>query len=99
VASFEDIDKARKLLGLEQFASLEEMKQAYRNKAFLYHPDMSGSENTKDDKMMKSLNQAHKLLMEYCSRYKYSFKEEDVDRTFSDEAYVRRYVYGWFEGM
>jgi curved DNA-binding protein CbpA len=99
VASFEEIDKARKLLGLGEFASLEEIKQAYRKKAFLYHPDKSGSENAQGEEMMESLNQAYKLLMEYCSRYKYSFKEEGVNRAFPDDAYVRRYVYGWFEGM
>lgn len=99
MASFEEIEKARKLLGLNQFASLEEIKQAYRKKAFLYHPDKSGSEDAQDEEMMKSLNQAYKLLMEYCSQYKYSFKEEDFDRAFPDEAYLKRYVYGWFEGM
>ena len=99
MASFEEIEKARKLLGLNQFASLEEMKRAYRKKAFLYHPDKGGSESAQDEEMMKSLNQAYKLLMEYCSQYKYSFKEEDVDRVFPDEAYLRRYVYGWFEGI
>jgi hypothetical protein len=55
---------------------------------------MSGSENAKGEEMMKSLNQAYELLMEYRSRYKYSFKEADIDRAFPDEAYVRRYVYG-----
>jgi DnaJ-class molecular chaperone len=99
MASFEEIDKARRLLGLGQFASLEEIKQAYRKKAFLYHPDKSGSENAQGEEMMKRLNNSYKLLLEYCSRYKYSFKEEDVDGAFPDEAYLKRYVYGWFEGM
>jgi curved DNA-binding protein CbpA len=99
VAIYEDIDKARKLLGLEEFASFKEIKQAYRKKSFLYHPDKNSGESSQGEEMMKSLNQSYKLLSEYCSRYKYSFKEEDVDRAFPDEAYVRRYVYGWFEGI
>jgi curved DNA-binding protein CbpA len=99
VASFEEIDKARRLLGLEEFANLAKIKQAYREKAFLYHPDKSGSQNAQGEEMMKSLNQSHKLLMEYCSRYKYSFKEEDVDRAYPDDAYLKRYVYGWFTGI
>jgi DnaJ-class molecular chaperone len=94
MASFEEIDKARRLFGLQEFTSLEEIKQAYRKKAFLYHPDKSGSQNAQGEEMMKSLNQSHKLLMEYCSRYKYSFKEEDVDRAYPDDAYLKRYVYG-----
>jgi curved DNA-binding protein CbpA len=99
MASFEEMDKARKLLGMGEFASLDEIKPAYRNKTFLYHPDKSNSENAKGEEMMKSLNQAYELLTEYCSRYKYSFKEDDVDRAFPDDGYLRRYVYGWFEGM
>jgi curved DNA-binding protein CbpA len=86
-------------LGLGEFASLAEIKQAYRKKAFMYHPDKSSSQNAQHDEMMKSLNQAYELLMEYCSRYKYSFKEDNVDRAYPDDAYLRRYVYGWFEGI
>jgi DnaJ-class molecular chaperone len=99
MASFEEIDKARRLFGLQEFASLEEIKQAYRKKAFLHHPDKSGNENAQDEEVMKSLNQSYELLLEYCSRYKYSFKEEDIGRAYPDDAYLRRYVYGWFEGM
>jgi hypothetical protein len=99
MASCEEIDKAGRLLVLGGFASLYEIKHAYRKKAFLYYPDKSSGENAQGEEMMKRLNQAYKLIMEYCSRYKYSFKEEDVDRAYPDDAYVRRYVYGWFEGM
>ena len=99
VASFEEIDKARRLLGLEEFSSLKDIKQAFRKKAFLHHPDKSGSQSSQDEEIMKSLNQAYKLLMEYCSCYKYSFNEEDVSRAYPDDAYLKRYLYGWFEGI
>jgi DnaJ-class molecular chaperone len=39
VATSEEIDKARKLLGLRDRATLEEIKQVYRKMAFRYHPD------------------------------------------------------------
>jgi len=99
VASFEDIDKARRLLGLGEFASLKDIKRAYRKKAFVYHPDKSPGQNDQGEQMMKNINQAYKLLMEYCSRYEYSFKEENVSRAYPDDAYMRRYVHGWFEGI
>ena len=99
MASFEEIDRARRLLDLEEFASLKDIKRAFRKKAFLHHPDKSGSQSGQGEEIMKSLNQSYKLLMEYCSRYKYSFKEEDVSRAYPDDAYLRRYVYGWFEGI
>ena len=99
VASFEEIDKARRLLSLEEFASLKDIKRAYRKKAFLHHPDKSDSQNAEGEEIIKSANQSYKLLMEYCSGYKYSFKEGDVSRAYPDDAYLRRHVYGWFEGI
>jgi len=99
VAKFEEIDGARRLLGLPQFASLAEMKQAYRKKAFLYHPDKSSNQNAEDEQTMKRLNQAYKLLREYVAQYRYSFTEPDVSRAYPDDEYLKRYVYGWFEGI
>ena len=42
MASFEEIDKARKLLGLGEVANLSEIKTAYRRLAHRYHPDLGG---------------------------------------------------------
>jgi len=49
--------------------------------------------------MMKRLNWAYRLLIEYCARYKYPFKEEDVDRAYPEERLMRRYGRGWFDGI
>lgn len=100
MASFEEIDQARKLLGLGEFATLKEIKRAYREMAFHHHPDRSANEHgSGDEELMKKLNRAYKMLVDYTSRYKYSFKEEDVDRAYPDEEYLKRYVYGWFDGI
>ena len=39
MANFKQIDEARKLLGLDETATLEEIKKAYRKKAMEFHPD------------------------------------------------------------
>lgn len=97
MADFEEIDEARRLLGLGEAATLNEIKQAYRKIAFRYHPDRRG-EDPECDEEMKKLNWAYKLLTEYCAGYKYTFTERDVARTYPYEQYLRKYTYGWFEG-
>ena len=97
MATFEEIDEARRLLGLREAATLREIKQAYRQMAFHYHPDQRGND-LECEEGMKRLNQAYKLLMDYCARYKYTFREEDVARAYPEEEYLRRYAHGWFDG-
>jgi len=98
MAKFEEIDKARKLLGLWERATAKEIKQAYRKMAFRYHPDsrVTGDEG---EEMMKQLNWGYKLLLDYVANYSYSFTEEDVARTYPHEEYLRRFRDGWFDGI
>lgn len=90
MANFEEIDKARKALGLSEAASLKEIKQAYRKMAFRYHPDR-GETVPESGEMMKKLNRAYQFLMHYCARFRYTFREEDVARVYPEEAYLRRW--------
>jgi len=99
MANFEEISEARRLLDLGEAATLKEIKQVYRRRAFRHHPDRSSGENSQGEEMMKKLNWAYKLLTEYCNHYKYSFREEDVARTYPHDEYLRKYYYGWFEGI
>lgn len=99
MANFEEIDRARKLLNLGDAATLEEIKRAYRQMAFQHHPDSDKKVEKQDEEMMKKLNLAYKLLTEYCANYSYSFKEEDVARTYPYDEYLRRYYHGWFDGI
>jgi len=101
MANFEEIDEARRLLGLKEAATLREIKQAYRRTSFRYHPDRrsGGGDDAPGDEMMKKLNWAYKLLTEYCAHYKYPFTEEAVAKTYPHDEYLRKYYYGWFEGI
>jgi len=99
VATFEEVDKARKLLGLRDRATLEEIKQAYRKMAFRYHPDGKAQVGAEDDDMMKQLNWAYELLLDYVGKYSYPFTEEDVAKCYPDEELLRRFRDGWFDGI
>jgi DnaJ-class molecular chaperone len=100
MANFSEIEEARKLLGLGEAATLKEIKRAYRTLAHRYHPDKhSNAPDEQTGEAMKRLNWAYKLLVDYCTNYKYSFREEDVAKTYPHDEYLRRYYYGWFEGI
>jgi len=98
MANFEEIDKARRLLGLGDRATLKEIKQAYREMAFRYHPD-SGGKGVEGEEMMKQPNWAYRLLLSYCADYSYSFTKEDVAKTYFYEEYLRKFYDGWFNGI
>ena len=100
MANFEQIDEARRLLGLGEAATLRQIKAAYKRKANRYHPDKCKDEDkAKCDEMMKKINEAYELIMKYCAQYEYSFREEDVRRTYPHEEYLRKYYHGWFDGI
>ncbi|MBL7130982.1 MAG: DnaJ domain-containing protein [Candidatus Omnitrophica bacterium] len=100
MADFKQIDEARKLLDLDDTASLEEIKNTYRNLALKYHPDRCKEEKKKDcEDMLKKINHAKDILMAYCAGYKYSFKEKDVKRNTMDREFykhLKRFYDGWW---
>jgi len=99
MANFDQIEEARRLLGLGEAATLKQTKAAYKRAANRYHPDRcQGGDKAKCDEMMKKINEAYELIMEYCAHYSYSFGKEDVTRTYPHDEYLRKYGYGWFDG-
>ncbi|MEA3305552.1 MAG: DnaJ domain-containing protein [Candidatus Omnitrophota bacterium] len=103
MADFKQIDEARKLLGLDEYATLEEIKKAYRKLAHKYHPDKCGDENKKKcEEMFKKISHANDILMSYCAGYNYTFKEKDVKRnTMNKEFYehLKRFYDGWWDNL
>jgi curved DNA-binding protein CbpA len=100
MASFEEIDEARRLLELGEVSTLKEIKTVYRRKASRYHPDKCASGTiSESEEMMKRLNQAYKLLQDFCNNYRYTFREEDVARTYADEESLKNYYDKWFDSI
>jgi len=95
---FSQINKARKLLGLLEEATLKEIKQAYREMAKKYHPDGYPESRREECKnIMIRINQAYKTLLDYINCYKISFKREEVERN-DPEMGIKRFRDDWLGG-
>ena len=99
MANFDEIDEARRLLGLGDAATLKEIRSAYRRLAHHHHPDKHDSATEENEEMMKNLNRAYQLLMDYCTDYKYGFREEDIGRTYPHEEHLRKWRENWFNSI
>ena len=100
MADFEKINKARRLLGLGETATLKEVGEAYRRLALKYHPDRCRDEDKKKyAETFKKINDAKETLISYCAGYRYSFREEDVKKATLSEEYkehLKKFYDGWW---
>ncbi len=68
---WEAIDRARKLLGLMEKASRNEIRDAYKKACQQCHPDICQDGDCQD--RMAEINAAYRLLMEYSDGYRITF--------------------------
>jgi DnaJ-class molecular chaperone len=102
MADFKQIDEARKLLGLSEYATLEDIQNDYRKLSLKYHPDRCKDNKKECEEIFKKINHARDILMAYCSGYRYSFKEKDVKRNTMDNQFrehLKRFYDGWWEDL
>ena len=79
---WQEIEWARTRLGLEERATLDDIKKAYRRLAKKYHPDHTKGQGRDGQHAMREINRAYRLLLDYCNNYRYPLVrnlEEEVD--------------------
>lgn len=77
---FHIVDLARKVLGLDEEATMSEIKEAHRKLAIQYHPDRNSADEGREDWFQK-ITEAYRILTYYCEHYRYSFRQEDVNKS------------------
>ena len=100
MVDFAKIDEARKILGLGEEATKEEIKKAFRLLALKYHPDRcKDKEKKKCEEIFKKIKKAKDIIDDYCEKYRFSFKEKEVRKSsmaMEEYEHIKRFYDEWF---
>ena len=97
--TYKMIEEARKILGLFDIVTSDEVKTAYRELAKKHHPDGNGGDRY-DDREFKKINEAYRVLMNFINNYNYSLRKKDVSKQLlgTMEDFLGRFNTGDSEG-
>jgi len=78
--NFDDVETARKALGLSPEVSISEISSAYNLLVRRYHPDLHPGDPYAEEKF-KEIKSAYSLLTKYCEHYLCSLQKTVVEET------------------
>ncbi len=78
--SFEELMKAKTLLGLRDKTTLKEIKHNYKTLMRKWHPDKHPDNIKQATQMSASINHAYETIMNYIESYEYDFDEVTIKK-------------------
>lgn len=72
--TYADLQLALSIMGLRERSTISEIKARHRELVKRYHPDAG---NSHDPDMIRKVNAAHRILLDYIDEYRFSFAEEE----------------------
>lgn len=88
--TYRELQEAAAFFGLGERATLSQIKARHRKLARDYHPDRGAQA---DARMMQRLNQAYRILTDYCGSYRFCFSEAEFLEQVPEERLRRQF--GW----
>ena len=80
---YDRITNAREILGLNETETLTSIKDKYKRLVKRYHPDVCKLNPKESKKKTVQLNEAYKVILDYCNNYQYSFTKSEVEKHLS----------------
>lgn len=71
---YADLQEAIRVLGIGDRSSIREIKARHRELVKRHHPDTG---NTDEPEMIRQVNAAYRVLLDYVSGYRFSFAEDE----------------------
>ena len=87
--TYQELKAALHLFGLHEndLLTIRRIKERHRALVKEHHPDHGAS----DPEMIRRLNEAHRLLMDYLQSYRFSFSQEEFYRQNPEEHLKRQF--------
>ncbi|MBN2544728.1 MAG: DnaJ domain-containing protein [Spirochaetes bacterium] len=85
MGKYEEITHARNVLGIGEYENLNNIKKKFKKLIKQYHPDICLDDKEKCRKKAEDIIASYKLINDYCSNYRFSFKKEEVMKYLSVE--------------
>lgn len=87
---WQKIAGAARVLGLEERASLEEIRKAYRRLSKRYHPDLAEDPETAG-RRMHELTEAYRVLLGYGNGYRLPLAPDDNEILDDEDWWMNRF--------
>ena len=89
---FEEITRAREILGVAEYATLKQIQKNYRNLLKKWHPDRCRGKKEICREKTANILQAYKIMRNYCDNYRFSFSREEIEKYIpDDEIWIKKY--------
>ena len=89
---WQSISAAAKLLGLEDKATLKEIKKGFRAASKKHHPDTAAlKKGKKADAAMHEIIEAYETLLAYCNNYKYPLVPSENEDMEAEDWWMERF--------
>jgi len=88
--TWQEIEWARKVLGLGERASLAEIKAAFRARSKENHPDVLGK-GEEPAIAMQDLNRAYRILLDYCAAFRFPLRQGLQEEIDDEEWWMNRF--------
>jgi preprotein translocase subunit Sec63 len=75
-----DLRDAAEVLGIQDKASLNEIRQKYHEQIKRWHPDVSERDPGISHEMTIRVKKAYDLLVDYCMNHPFSFRIKDLEQ-------------------
>lgn len=88
--SFEEICKAREILGIPEKATLNFIRKKYKEALKKWHPDVCNENKKLCEEKTKEIIDAGNILFNYCNNYPIDFSKEEIDKNVSIEEFWQK---------